>query len=395
MPSLPLGVPSDIDRYFFNRKKELINLRSILESLNQDVANQILVTGYRGVGKSFLLRKLIQDLPPDILTAYVDVSRVFGIAKGKLEEEMIMHTLLEEMNKALLKESDILSKAYNVGKEILEKFKSKNYDFKKAGSVLGIAIPDVTDNYEKLAKFVMEFPQKVVESSGGKIKGFVIIIDEFQLLSQLNSPEAIFWMFRSYTQDQDNVSYIFTGSTASSSDVVEKINGINGAFGGRMIQFNVDPFTQKETKNYLKEKVPEIKFTADGLMRFYKCTRGYPSYINSFCNTMSTEITYDEGDVIEDFYQKIDQVAIKWIFQWATLSKYEKKIIIVIIDNGSLTWGNLLEKVDFSDRTLSKYLNTLKNKGILSHRKKMYGIDDHMLWAWLKYRKKEDGFYPP
>jgi hypothetical protein len=100
-------------------------------------------------------------------------------------------------------------------------------------------------------------------------------------------------------------------------------------------------------------------------------------------------------EVINEFYQKIDQVAIKWIFQWATLNKYEKEIIKVITDNKTLNYGNLLDKVDFSDRTLSKYLYILKNKGILTHRNKKYEIDDHMLSAWLKYREKEDGYYPP
>ena len=394
MPSLPLGIPSDLDRYFYNREKELINLKSLLDTLNQNVANQILITGHRGIGKSFLLKKLLQELPSNILTAYVDVSKIYGIHKGVLSEESIMDTLLEEMNKTIEK-SDTSLKAYNTGKDILRRIKSKNYDFKEAGSILGIAIPEVTDNYEKLSKFVMEYPQKVVESSEGKIKGFVIVIDEFQLIGEINSPEAFFWMFRSYTQDQDNVSYIFTGSTSASSDIVGKINGINGAFGGRMIQFNVDTFSRNETEGYLKEKVPEIKFTDDGLERFYKCTGGYPSYINSFCNTMSTNVVYDNDRVVEEFYQKIDQIAIKWIFQWATLSKREKCIITVVIDNGPLTWGNLLDKVDFSDRTLTKYLSILKNKGILTHFNKQYKIDDHMLSAWLKYRKENDGFYPP
>ncbi|AEG18414.1 AAA family ATPase [Methanobacterium paludis] len=395
MPSLPLGIPSDLDRYFYNREKELINLKSLLSTLNQNVANQIIITGHRGIGKSFLLKKLVQELPSNILTAYVDISKIYGIHKGVLTEESIMDNLLEEMNKAIGEESDISLKVYNAGKDILRRIRRKNYDFKEAGSILGIPIPDVTDNYEKLSKFVMEYPQKVVESSEGKINGFVIVIDEFQLIGEINSPEAFFWMFRSYTQDQDNVSYIFTGSTSSSSDIVGKINGINGAFGGRMIQFNVDNFSRDETEGYLKEKVPEIKFTDDGLERFYKCTRGYPSYINSFCNTMSTNIVYDNDRVVEEFYQKIDQIAIKWIFQWATLSKREKCIITVVIDNGPLTWGNLVDKVDFSDRTLAKYLSILKNKGIITHSDRKYKIDDHMLSAWLKYRKENDGFYPP
>lgn len=394
MPSLPLGVPSNIDLYFYNRKKELINLNSFIGTLNQNVANQILVTGYRGVGKSFLLKKFIKDLPENILTAYIDISHIYGTQKGDLTEEQIMHVLLEEMNNAIKDKGDCLKKAYYAVKSLLWKIKNNDYDFKEAGSVLGIALPDISDNYQKLSKFVMEYAQKIVDSSKGQINGFVIVIDEFQFIGALKSPDAFFRLFRSSTQEQDNVSYIFTGSTSTTSEMVNKINGINGAFGNRMIQFNVDSFKKEETEGYLKEKVSEIQFTDSGLERFYNCTRGYPAYINSFCNIMSADIIYNEKEVIKEFYQKLEQVAVKWITIWSSLSEHEKYIISTIIDYGPLKWNELLKKVNFSDGTLTKNLTKLKNKGILSHSDKYYKIDDHMLSAWLKYKKDEDGFYP-
>lgn len=47
MPNLPLGIPSDLDKYFFNRKKELIQLNTFISGFKQNVANQILITGRR------------------------------------------------------------------------------------------------------------------------------------------------------------------------------------------------------------------------------------------------------------------------------------------------------------------------------------------------------------
>ena len=37
--------------------------------------------------------------------------------------------------------------------------KLKNYDFKDAATILDIPIPNTETNYNKLSKFVMEFPQ--------------------------------------------------------------------------------------------------------------------------------------------------------------------------------------------------------------------------------------------
>ena len=50
-----------------------------------------------------------------------------------------------------------------------------------------IPIPTTDDNYKKISKFVMEYPQKVVEIDG--IDGFIIILDEFQILKKLRKPD--------------------------------------------------------------------------------------------------------------------------------------------------------------------------------------------------------------
>ena len=395
MVVLPLGVPKDIDKYFFNREKELIKLYSFLDTLNHNVSNQILLTGFRGVGKSFLLKKLINSLPSNILTAYVDVSNIYAIQKGNLSEEEIMNKLLEEMNKSLEGREKTFKKTHTTVKKLISSIKNHNYDFTNAGSILSIPIPQVNDNYQKLSQFVMEFPQKIVDSSEGKIKGFVIVIDEFQFIGELESPESFLWLFRSFSQKQDNVSYIFTGSTSATSDMVDKLNGINGAFGNRMIQFNLDPFTEEECKNYLEEKIPEIKLNDNGFKRFYKCTRGYPAYINSFCNIMSDNVIYDENKVAQEFYNKLDQIAVKWITLWSSLSKVEKDIIRTLIDNESLKWNEIVEKNSLSQSTITKNLKKLKNKGIISNINSNYKVEDYMLSAWLKYRKNEDSYYPP
>ncbi|MDR2967485.1 MAG: ATP-binding protein [Methanobacteriaceae archaeon] len=395
MVFIPLGVPNDIDKYFYNREKELVKLKSFINTLNHDVSNQILLTGFRGVGKSFLLKKLINSLPNNILTAYVDVSNIYALQKGNLTEEEIMNRLLEEMNKSIGNHAPIFKNTYNSVKKLISKIKNHDYDFNEAGSILSIPIPQVKDNYQKLSQFVMEYPQKIVDSSNGKIKGFVIVLDEFQFIGELKSPESFLWLFRSYSQKQDNVTYIFTGSTSATSDMVDKLNGINGAFGNRMIQFNLDPFTEEDCENYLKERISEIKFNKTGLKRFYKCTHGYPAYINSFCNIMSDNVIYGENKVVEEFYNKLDQIAVKWITLWSSLSKQEKEIITTLIDNDQLKWKGLIEKTSFSEGTITKNLKKLKNKGIISNNNSFYKVDDYMLSAWLKHRKNEDLFYPP
>ena len=174
------------------------------------------------------------------------------------------------------------------------------------------------------------------------------------------------------------------------------INGQNGAFGGRMIQVNIDPFSTEEVKGYLKAKVEEIKFTEDGFNRFYECTRGIPAYINSFCNTMSSGEIYNSEKVKETFSEKMDQITVMWIQIWGTLSPTEREIVISIVDNGPQKWSKLLKTVHISRNTLAKYLDILKNKGIIIFNdSEGYKIEEKMLEAWLRHKKRVNGYYPP
>jgi hypothetical protein len=394
LPILPLGIPPE--KYFYNRKDELKRLKNHLNALNEDIAEQILMTGYRGVGKTSLLKKLINEVPENILVSYVDISRIYGIQKGELTEELILSELLSSMNEAIGKKRiKFTEKVHGKLNQILNGLKLKEYDFREAGTLLGISIPDVKDNYLKLSQFVMQLPQRVVESSKGEIKGFLIVMDEFQLIGELKKPSAFFWMIRSYTQEQSNVSYIFTGSISRTSEIIDMINGPNGAFGGRMIQFNIEPFTREETRGYLTEKVPEITFTDDGFERFYECTRGIPSYINTFCNTLSSGDVYTAGKVKETFFKKMDQITVMWIKIWGTLTPKEKEIVVSLVENGPQTWSSLLESVNFSRASLAKYLDILKNKGIIGlNTEKNYIVDDLLLSNWLKTKREMDGYYP-
>ncbi|MBE6493317.1 MAG: ATP-binding protein [Methanosphaera stadtmanae] len=391
---MPTYIPGNVDKYFYNRKKDIKKINNYLNILEDDVSEQLLLTGYRGVGKTFLLKKIMKDLNPNFLVCYMDISKINAENNGNLTEEKILLELLNLMNESLINIKDKhIEKIYVNIKNLFNSIKLKKYDFKNLASILEIPIPEIENNYEKLAKVVMEYPQKIVDKSD-EIKGFVIIIDEFQFLKKLKNPESFFWLIRSHSQFQDNVSYIFTGSTSRLSDIVEMINGETGAFGGRMIQINIDPFTKEETKSYFKDKLVDVEMTEDGFEKFYYYTRGIPTYINSFYNIMDSSVTYDEKLIEETFLENMDQILVMWIRIWGTLHKYEKEIVLKLIENDTLTWTLLENKISFSKPTLNKYLTSLEDKGIVVYKNNEYYVEDKMLIRWLKHEKQYRGFYP-
>ena len=394
MSIVPLYVPiNEIDKYFYNRTEDIKKIGYYLNSLEMGISQSLLIRGVRGVGKTFLLQKLKRDSKKNFLVSYMDISRIVGFDDTQLTAQSVLLELLDEMNNAIYDKINDGKKITFLLKKLINKLKIKDFSFSKGTHIAEIPIPATEDNYKKISKFVMEYPQNVVEDIDG-IDGFIIIIDEFQMLKKLENPESFFWLLRSYSQFQSNVSYVMSGSISQTSDAIEMLNGATGAFGGRMIQINIDPFTKKETKSYFNDRFPEITFTDDGFNRFYEYTKGIPMYINSFYNALSSHETYDEELIDYIFLNNMDQILVMWIRIWGTLNKYEKRIICTMLNKENISWSELERKLDMSPATLTKYIKTLQDKGIIKYYGGNYNFEDLMLKTWLTHEKERTGVYP-
>ena len=391
---MPVSMPKDIDKYFFNRLKDIAMINTQISTIRLDIPPQMLITGYRGVGKTFLLRKILNDQSEDILSIFIDLAEISGRQKGNLTEEKVLKEILNSINETISKNKKSYQKWCSTIKSNLQKLQLKNYDFSRSAHILDIPIPVINDNYDELSKFVMELPQKIVDDND-EIKGFIIVIDEFQLLKKVEKPEAFFWLIRSYVQKQFNVGYIFTGSVSKTSDIIDMINGQSGAFGGRLIQINVDPFTFEQTKEYIEEKSNNLKFTDDGFERFYACTRGIPLYINSLSTILPNNMVCGEEIILQSLQLNIDQVAMMWIYIWGRLAQGEKDFIIYLLENNGASRQNLDNELGYSKSSVTRFIDSLSNQGIIEFDKdKKFVLADKMLTTWLKIKHETNGFYP-
>ena len=394
MKIMPISMPKDIDKYFFNRIKDINMINTQLSTVKFDIPPQLLITGYRGVGKTFLLRKVLNDQSNDILTAFIDLSEIMGRQKGNLTEEKVLKALLNAIDETISQNKKSYKKWIGKITSTIKKLELKNYDFSDNVNVFDIPIPVISDNYDKLSKFVMELPQKIVDSSND-ITGFIIVIDEFQLLKNVEDPEAFFWLMRSVTQKQFNVGYVFTGSVSKTADIINMINGQEGAFGGRLIQINIEPFTFDETKRYIDEKSNNLKFSNEGFERFYNCTRGIPLYINSLSSILPNNTVCDEDIIKETLLLNIDQVAIMWIYIWGRLSQGEKDFIIYLLEHDGATRATLDKQLGYSKSSVTRFIDSLSNQGIIEFsQNKKFVLADKMLQFWLKIKFETAGCYP-
>ena len=393
MVDLPLFIPDDIDKYFYNRTDDLNMLDFYLSSVNRNISERILLTGVRGVGKTYILQKILKNAPNNIIITYLDVSKIFGETFGELKEETLLIELLDAMSNSIKEKNKEFNTYFNNLKDFINKLRLNNYDFTNTGDLFGIPIPNSYKNSKKLSKFVMEFPQKFVDNNDN-INGFIIILDEFQILKNLENPEAFFWLIRSFNLFQSNVNYVFSGSVSNTAEIIEMLNESSGAFGGRIKQINIEPFSKNEVKSYLNDMMKELEFTEDGFEMLYECTRGIPMYINSFCNVLNPQKVYDANSIKETFQIKLNQIMVMWIEVWGSLNEYEKKIILNILPDNNKSWNELLNLTNLSTRTLTKYLKTLQNKGIIEYKEDKYYVVNLMLKKYLEFRKKNTGLYP-
>lgn len=392
MTDLPWGNNQNLtDEEFYNRESELVNIKNILHSTSQGHAPDLLLTGIRGVGKTVFLKKLKRELDDDYLVVYMDFSK----SKCYQRNQMSIAGLMEHFFKELILESK--NKGLNtLDKQIEKYFKSNDFKIREFIQLDKIPIPIFSKetNEEKLMDFALNLPEKIYNENQDKIKGVLIFIDEFQIIKELNNyRESFLWKIRSYIQNQRNIAYIFSGSMSLQDKLISEIASQNGAFGGRMISININPFEKETVRNYLSEKTPYILFTDDGFDRFYKCTSGVPSYVNIFASLLPINEQLDDGAIKMYFDKKIQAISSHLINIWSRLSFREQTIIIILLEK-PLRRIDIANEFGISTGSLSNYLNNLQNQGLINLNNGLYDISEHILKRWLELEFKEKGIYP-
>ena len=170
--------------------------------------------------------------------------------------------------------------------------------------------------------------------------------------------------------------------------LMSEIVSQNGAFGGRMISININPFEKETVRNYILEKTPYILFTDDGFDRFFKCTSGVPSYVN-IASLLPINEPLDDDDAIKLYFdKKIQAISSHLINIWVRLSFREQTIIIILLEK-PLRRIDIANEFGISAGSLSNYLNNLQNQGIIRLNNGLYEISEHILKRWLELEFKE------
>ncbi|MBE6494742.1 MAG: ATP-binding protein [Methanosphaera stadtmanae] len=393
MKKLPWGTRNKLsDDELYGREKEISNIKSLLYSTEYANAPEILFTGVRGVGKTVFLNKIKEQLNEE---GYLSILIDFSTSQSYQREHLTVTGIMKHYYKEIIKQSN--KKGINLLTTRLKKyFQTKNFEIKDITTANSIQIPLIAseDDEASLMDFVLNLPQKIYEENQDKIKGVIILIDEFQIIKELNDYlNSFLWILRGHIQNHNNVAYIITGSMGMEDQLIYDIASQEGAFGGRIITQQLTPFDENTTKKYLNEKAPYLEFTQESFERFYKCTSGIPYYVNTLANLLPTNETIKKEDIIDTFDNNISYMIKYLVNIWIKLSNKEKDIIITLIDK-PLKRKEISKKLETQSGSLSIYFKKLTELNLITNNNGTYLIKEEMLKRWLELEYAKNECYP-
>ena len=393
MSSLPLGNDNDLDdTQFYNRINEISFISDNLELTEKGSTPTILLTGIRGVGKTALMKKLKNDFKEDYVVVYMDLA---GMDKFKKDDKLTRFCFMRLFYECIInacRESNIIT----IDAQILKYFKTRNFKFDRVESVDKIPIPilKTEEDYAKFTTFVMNLPQQIYDDCKDNINGVLIFIDEFQIIKQLDENVNDFlWYIRSIIQSQKHIGYIFSGSMSVKDELIADIAGQKGAFGGRILSYEIKTFSFDTTRNYLAEKANYLKFTDDGFERFYKCTNGNPYYVNSFARLLPPNEELNEEKIISEFKKTLPYLLVNLTNEWYKLNNQEQRIIAALVEK-PLKRIEIANKLGVTSGAIGASLKSLQNKTLIELDKDGFRIYDSIFKTWLKNEYGEKGDYP-
>ena len=233
MSIIPLGNDINLDdSQFYSRSKDISFLSHYLENTKNGSTPAVLLTGVRGIGKTALLKKIKRTVGDKYLIVYIDLASANRYNEGKFSRFTFMKIVHDSIFEA----------CENIGFMTFD-FKTKAFNHDKFLEFNDFLDSSIDESYPEYAKFVMDLPKTIYDEYSHVIDGVWLFFDEFQLIKDLDDDvNSFLWYIRSLVQSQDHIAYLFSGCMSLKDALISDIAGKQGAFGGRILTFELSPF---------------------------------------------------------------------------------------------------------------------------------------------------------
>ena len=316
---------------FYNREKELQNLRAI-EEASKHHSKMTIVVGRRRIGKTTLIKKAYDD-------------RVYLFVSKK--------------NEALLCEEFII---------IIQ-------------DTLNVKIFGQIQTFRELFEYLMEL---------SKTKHFTLVIDEFQEFLQINSTiyADMQNIWDSY-KDSTKMNLVLSGSIYS---LMKKIfeDKKEPLFGRANNKIHLKPFSVQTIKEIVAENHPS--YSADDLLSFYMLTGGVAKYVEIFVDSGAFTLERQLELIFTDYSLFLEEGKNLLIEEFG--KEYTTYFSILSLIASSKTSRSELESIlnknigGYLDRLENEYTIIKKVKPIFAKegsRTVKYEIIDNFFNFWFRF----------
>ena len=361
-------------KYFAGRQKVLAEFEKIIAAAVQGRAENAAVYGVRGIGKTSLLVKVLEQVPSSCFTAYYAVSREFG-SKEFVDE------LLQKME---LQYKTDLSK-YRRFLERVKAVPSRIEEF----SLFEISLA-LRKNEKAPQIALMEGILKFRERG---FKAIFIFIDEADLVSN-----EVLAMVKDVVQEMRGPPYSFPiGIVVAGKDdllkrLTDKLSPIGRFFSTH--RFELEILLHDETKEALVLPAEELKvcWEEDAINFVYAASKGFPFIVQlygKYALEQSNDAKIDLEDVRRSHTEVVLEVGASYEAGWKEKpSPIEMSVLLTIADaGGSASYSRIKKDMH---KECGVYLKRLVSKRCLlqNEERSVYYFFYPLVGDYLKMRYK-------
>jgi AAA+ ATPase superfamily predicted ATPase len=320
---------------FYNRIKELAELKRIGDLSFKDHSRMTVLTGRRRIGKTLLAMKAIADAP----AIYLFV--------GRKNEASLCDEFTGEVSRAL-----------------------------------NVFVPEEISSFRSLFQYLMELARQ---------RPFHLVIDEFQEFLTVN--ESIYSDIQhiwDLYKDTSKMNLILSGSLYALMQRIFMDAG-EPLFGRADTIIKLSPFDLKTIKEIMGNHRPQ--FSNDELLALYTFTGGIPKYLELFCDNTSLSINGMIDFMVRDNSPFIEEGKYLLIEEFG--KNYGMYFSILSAISGGITTQHGIEAA-VGDKSIGGHIKRLiEDYNILVRRRPVmakegtqavrYEIIDNFLQFWFNY----------
>lgn len=358
-------------------KENFCNRPDEIKELTRDIENSqsVLIYSQRRFGKTSLIKRVYEQLSPDVVRVYADLYPVLSDEDFiSIYAEAVSRVVTGGVTEKIKELASVFTKIRPVFS--MDQSGRPTFSVEVKASEVKLYLEDVLES-------VFRYTEKVNKRA-------VVCFDAFQQIGQLKTDRLEKYM-RSKFQAHKNVSYIFMGSKKHL--IHDMFNNPNRPFYRSAKPFPLGKINEAELKHFIGRKFADSGKSISGELidKIISVCESHPYYVQYLCHII-WEQAIDRGSITgQDFEDSLglllQRESSTYEATWDLLSVKQRQVLIALSEMSS---GEKIFSADFlhenklgSASSVQRTLNSLIDKDLVDKTGGRYSVIDMFLKKWI------------